>query len=91
MTSCFDPDVWAGTKWRCGITGEEITLPYDVKPKQFFSFGDSFIDVGDGYYSRAGGQPIFIEGLKDCFCDRNNIGVPGVSCGDCPERDYKTR
>jgi hypothetical protein len=24
-----------------------------------------------------------------CFCDRNNLGVPGVSCGDCPTRDYK--
>jgi hypothetical protein len=22
-----------------------------------------------------------------CFCDRMKIGVPGVSCGDCP-RDY---
>ena len=27
--------------------------------------------------------------MTDCYCDRNNIGVPGVSCGDCPERDYK--
>jgi len=27
--------------------------------------------------------------MSDCYCDRNNIGVPGVSCGDCPERDYK--
>jgi len=27
--------------------------------------------------------------VTDCYCDRNNIGVPGVSCGDCPERDYK--
>ena len=24
-----------------------------------------------------------------CFCDRQGIGVPGVSCGDCPTRDYK--
>ena len=24
-----------------------------------------------------------------CFCDRNNIGEPGVSCGDCPNRDYR--
>ena len=24
-----------------------------------------------------------------CYCDRNNIGAPGVSCGDCPTRDYK--
>ena len=25
-----------------------------------------------------------------CYCDQNNIGVPGVSCGDCPTRDYVT-
>lgn len=24
---------------------------------------------------------------EKCWCDENNIGVPGVSCGDCP-RDY---
>ncbi len=24
-----------------------------------------------------------------CWCDQNNIGEPGVSCGDCPTRDYK--
>ena len=27
---------------------------------------------------------------EQCHCDRNNLGVPGVSCGDCPTRDYKT-
>ncbi|MEY2656186.1 MAG: hypothetical protein RLZZ524_3214 [Pseudomonadota bacterium] len=26
---------------------------------------------------------------EPCFCDRMNIGEPGVSCGDCPTRDYK--
>lgn len=25
---------------------------------------------------------------EPCYCDRMQIGVPGVSCGDCP-RDYK--
>jgi hypothetical protein len=25
---------------------------------------------------------------EECYCDRMKIGVPGVSCGDCP-RDYK--
>lgn len=25
---------------------------------------------------------------EPCYCDRMGIGVPGVSCGDCP-RDYK--
>ena len=26
---------------------------------------------------------------KLCFCDARGIGEPGVSCGDCPTRDYK--
>ena len=26
---------------------------------------------------------------ETCWCDQNNIGEPGVSCGDCPTRDYK--
>ena len=26
---------------------------------------------------------------ETCFCDRNGLGEPGVSCGDCPTRDYK--
>jgi hypothetical protein len=24
-----------------------------------------------------------------CWCDLNKLGEPGVSCGDCPTRDYK--
>lgn len=34
----------------------------------------------------ASSQPVQPE---PCFCDANNIGAPGVSCGDCPTRDYK--
>ena len=26
---------------------------------------------------------------EQCWCDTHNIGKPGVSCGDCPTRDYK--
>ena len=24
----------------------------------------------------------------ECFCDSTKLGAPGVSCGDCPTRDY---
>lgn len=27
---------------------------------------------------------------EPCFCDKNKLGEPGVSCGDCPTRDYKS-
>jgi len=61
MTEKIDLSMWANTKWRCGITGDELTIPSNVRPKQFFKFGESFIDIGDGYYSRMGGRPIYIE------------------------------
>lgn len=27
---------------------------------------------------------------EQCWCDEQGIGEPGVSCGDCPTRDYKS-
>ena len=33
----------------------------------------------------AGAQPVQQE---KCYCDERGIGEPGVSCGDCPTRDY---
>ena len=37
------------------------------------------------------GEPVKQEqpAQETCWCDQNNIGEPGVSCGDCPTRDYK--
>jgi hypothetical protein len=37
------------------------------------------------------GQDMQEQEEEECFCDRNGIGVRGVSCGDCPTRDYGTR
>lgn len=28
--------------------------------------------------------------IGQCWCDAQGIGEPGVSCGDCPTRDYKS-
>ena len=53
---------WAGRTFRCKKTGVEFTIPEDVHYRQFFAFGDSFIDLGDGYYWRAGGD---IEEVKE--------------------------
>jgi len=52
----FDRSKWAGRQFVDNPTGDVLTIPDDVRPKQFFVFGDSFIDVGDGWYSRAGGD-----------------------------------
>lgn len=52
--------LWGGTKWKCGITDEEFTMPNVVTRGQFFQFGNSFIDVGDEFMCRLGGNPIKI-------------------------------
>lgn len=42
---------WGGRKFRCGITGEEFTIPAEVEERDYFAFGKSAVDVG-----RAGGS-----------------------------------
>lgn len=50
---------WAGKKYRCQETGEGFTIPDDVKPRDFFSFGKCFVDVGRlNSYCRMGGPII---------------------------------
>lgn len=61
----FDPKKWAGRVFVCSETGEQLTIPDDVTRGQFFSFGNSFVDVGDGYYSRFGGSPKEVKETDD--------------------------
>ena len=50
---------WAGKKYRCRETGKELTIPDNVKPRDFFSFGKCFVDVGRlNCYSRMCGPII---------------------------------
>lgn len=50
---------WVGKKYRCQETGEEFTIPDDVKPCDFFSFGQCAVDVGRlNSYSRMCGPII---------------------------------
>ena len=53
--------MWGGRKFKCGITGEEITLPSVIHRGQFFAFGQSFVDVGDEFMCRFGGNPVELE------------------------------
>lgn len=71
MTNHFEPAKWAGRKFIDHQTGETLTIPDDVRPKQFFMFGESFIDVGDGFYSRAGGD--FAELTEDAITTDNDL------------------
>lgn len=52
---------WIGRKFKCVKTGEEFIIPETVSYGSLFEFGNCFIDVGDGYYSRFGGE---IEEIK---------------------------
>lgn len=56
---------WVGRQFRCCTTGVILTIPDNVRPKEFFQFGDSYIDVGDDYYFRAGGKFEEIEVFED--------------------------
>lgn len=46
---------WAGRRFTCTATGDIVTIPDTVMPGDFFWVGESYIDVGDGMYSRGGG------------------------------------
>lgn len=52
---------FCGTKWECGFTGEKFEMPNDYGKGHYFKFGQSFIDLGDGYFSRYGGNPVCTE------------------------------
>ena len=49
-------DKWKGRTFKCVLTGEILTIPDDVRPRQFFSFGECFLDIGDGCTYRKGGH-----------------------------------
>ena len=49
-------DKWKGRQFKCTLTGEILVIPDDVRPGQFFSFGECFIDIGNEYYCRGGGH-----------------------------------
>jgi NADH pyrophosphatase NudC (nudix superfamily) len=88
MTSkYFEPAKWAGRKFIDNQTGETLVIPDTVQAKQFFWFGDSFIDVGDGMYSRAGGD--FSELTEDAIVSES--GDEEFHCPACgqplPELD----
>lgn len=52
----FRPEQWIGRRFKCKATGEILVLTEEnVRPRAFLEFGECFIDLGDGYYSRGGG------------------------------------
>lgn len=56
---------WVGRVFQCALTGETLVIPDDVRMRQYFTFGESSLDTGDGYYSRFGGYVVEIEKEKE--------------------------
>ena len=53
---------WSETTWKCDITKETFKVPEKIRECDFYSFGDSYIDLGRaGSYSRFGGDPILVD------------------------------
>lgn len=48
--------IWKGRKFRCKDTDTVFVVPDCVAPRDFFLFGNCFVDVGDGHYARYGGH-----------------------------------
>ncbi len=47
---------WVGRVFKCVKTGEQFTIPSDVKERDFYKVGEGFIDVGRmSAYSRFSG------------------------------------
>lgn len=43
---------WCGRRFRCVNTGEEFVIPFEVKERDYFAWGDVAVDVGrlNGYH-----------------------------------------
>ena len=53
--------LWAGRRFMCRTTGEVFTIPDDVRYRAFYNIGKGFIDIGDGWYCRFGGDIVELD------------------------------
>lgn len=59
---------WCGTQWECLTTGEKFVIPETVEERDFYSWGEAYVDVGRyGCYSR--------------FSNCKEVQVPVVNVG----------
>lgn len=61
----WDPNFWIGRRFVCLHTGDHLSIPGDVRSGDFMSFGECFIDVGDGVICRTGGIMLEITDLME--------------------------
>lgn len=46
---------WVGRTFKCTVTGEIFTVPESAYYRDYYTFGQASLDLGDGYYARYGG------------------------------------
>jgi hypothetical protein len=49
---------WVGRTFKCKVTGEIFTVPENAYYRDYYTFGQASLDLGDGYYARWGGSII---------------------------------
>lgn len=49
-------DKWVGRTFKCTVTGEIFTVPASANYRDYYTFGEAMLDLGDGYYARWGGS-----------------------------------
>jgi hypothetical protein len=47
---------WVGRTFKCTVTGEIFTVPENAYYRDYYTFGQASLDLGDGYYARWGGS-----------------------------------
>lgn len=52
---------WVGRTFKCALTGEIFTVPEDAYYRDYYTFGQAFLDLGDGYYARYGGSIVEVK------------------------------
>lgn len=59
--SKFNKEDWIGRVFRCPVTQEQVIITESMAfPGKFIIIGEGFLDLGDGYYSRVGGNVVEI-------------------------------
>lgn len=66
MTERCIKALWSGRVFRCNSTGEEMVIPDTVQERDFYPFGEAFVDVGRlGEYCRMGNCEEVVGGGGD--------------------------
>ena len=58
-------DKWVGRTFKCTVTNEIFTVPASAYYRDYYTFGEASLDLGDGYYARWGGNIVEVGKEED--------------------------